>query len=232
MNATSHMPRSTRHTPHKACRYLSSHSPRPGQVFLLGLGGGVMGAWLLLFVGDLGGSHALQGLMLAVGCADAGTLGPWGSCRPCRASSGVTPTHARCATLDDPGPRCFLPYTPHGHAASPCRPTAPSPRLPPPHTTPPPLQANCAAEVPAFYLRARVPLSPTALLHTGLAALVLRLALYAALPALPGVPWPVLLIELLQARPLLGCATTPRADATTRHVQSLQCRACPAAFVA
>ncbi|KAG2482995.1 hypothetical protein HYH03_018120 [Edaphochlamys debaryana] len=102
------------------------------KVYLLGFGAGLIGTWLLIYVAELGASHALQGLMLMM---------------------------------------------------------------------------NCVAEVPVFAcqqaLAARV--STTAVLHASLGALVLRLAAYAALPALPGVPWVVLPVELLHGFTFAMC---------------------------
>ncbi len=63
-----------------------------------------------------------------------------------------------------------------------------------------PAQVNCVAEVPVFHFEKAISsrLSTPAILHLSILALAARLLAYAALPALPGVPWAVLPVELLQ----------------------------------
>ncbi|GLC41851.1 hypothetical protein PLESTM_001258000 [Pleodorina starrii] len=61
------------------------------------------------------------------------------------------------------------------------------------------LTVNCVAEVPMFHFQdaitSRFPTN--AILHVSIGTMVVRLAAYALLPGLPGVPWVVLPVELL-----------------------------------
>ena len=90
-----------------------------------------------------------------------------------------------------------LPHATHRFTTAECV-AQPGPKLC--HGLSCPIQFNCVAEVPAFYFQARWlrVLSPNAVLHLAMGTMVLRLLAYAFLPALPGCPWSVLPVELLQ----------------------------------